>query len=64
MYAGSIITLWHRFAPDTRTVRKDKEEPMLKIKEILMDYEKTQCGTDRMPQFGWVLESDRRNVCK
>ncbi len=35
---------------------------MLKIKEILMDYEKTQCGTDRMPQFGWVLESDRRNV--
>ena len=31
---------------------------MLKITEILMDYEKEQTGMDHMPQLGWKLESD------
>lgn len=35
---------------------------MLKITEILMDYEKEQVGMDHMPQLGWKLESDGRNI--
>ena len=35
---------------------------MLKIRELLMDYETEQVGITHMPQFGWVLESDGRNV--
>ena len=35
---------------------------MLKITEILMDYEKEQTGMDHMPQLGWKLESDGRNI--
>ena len=29
---------------------------MLKITEILMDYEKEQTGMDHIPQFGWKLK--------
>lgn len=35
---------------------------MLKITTILMDYETTQTGITHMPQFGWKLDSDKRNV--
>ena len=35
---------------------------MLKITKILMDYETSQIGITHVPQFGWVLESDKRNV--
>lgn len=35
---------------------------MLKITKILMDYETTQVGITHVPQFGWVLESDKRNI--
>lgn len=35
---------------------------MLKITEILMDYENTQVGISHVPQFGWILESDKRDV--
>ncbi|MDO4272980.1 MAG: family 78 glycoside hydrolase catalytic domain [Eubacteriales bacterium] len=35
---------------------------MLRITEILMDYENSQVGITHVPQFGWVLESDKRNV--
>ncbi len=35
---------------------------MLKITKILMDYETSQVGITHMPQFGWILESDKRNV--
>ena len=35
---------------------------MLKIDRILMDYEEMQVGITHMPQFGWILESDKRNV--
>ena len=35
---------------------------MLKITRLWMDYEKDPIGLDEMPQFGWELESDRRNV--
>lgn len=35
---------------------------MLKITRILMDYEEQQIGITHIPQFGWTLESDKRNV--
>ena len=35
---------------------------MLRISEILMDYENTQTGITHVPQFGWILESDKRDV--
>lgn len=35
---------------------------MLKIARIWMDYETDPVGVEKMPQFGWELESDRRNV--
>ncbi|MCD8154429.1 MAG: glycoside hydrolase family 78 protein [Clostridiales bacterium] len=35
---------------------------MLKITRILMDYEAGQVGITHVPQFGWILESDKRNV--
>ncbi len=35
---------------------------MLKVKEIRMDYLKQAVGVTRMPQFGWIIESDKRNV--
>lgn len=35
---------------------------MLKITKIFMDYEEEQVGISHMPQFGWAMESDRRNV--
>lgn len=35
---------------------------MLKITKIFIDYETEQCGITHVPQFGWVLESDKRNV--
>lgn len=35
---------------------------MLKIARLQMDYETDPVGVDRVPQFSWELESDRRNV--
>ena len=35
---------------------------MVKVTDLLMDYEKSQCGIGSMPQLGWILESDRKNV--
>lgn len=35
---------------------------MLKIKRIHMDYERNPIGVSAMPQFGWELESDKKNV--
>ncbi len=35
---------------------------MVKIVWIHMDYETEQVGITHMPQFGWILESDKRNV--
>lgn len=35
---------------------------MLKITKILMDYEISQVGITHIPQFGWILESDKRDV--
>lgn len=35
---------------------------MLKITGVRMDYEETQTGITHIPQFSWILESDRRNV--
>lgn len=35
---------------------------MLKVKKIHMDYQVNPVGVEAMPQFGWELESDRRNV--
>lgn len=35
---------------------------MLKVKQIHIDYQKNPVGISEMPQFGWELESDRRNV--
>lgn len=35
---------------------------MLKVTRIWMDYENDPVGVEQMPQFGWELESDRRNV--
>ena len=37
-------------------------ETMLKITEILMYNEIEQTGMDHMPQLGWKLESDGRNI--
>lgn len=42
--------------------QKKEGESMLKIVRIHMDYEREQTGITHMPQFGWVLESDHRNV--
>ena len=35
---------------------------MLEITRLWIDYEKDPIGLDQMPQFGWELEADRRNV--
>lgn len=35
---------------------------MLKITAVLADNRTMLVGTDRLPQFGWRLEADRRNV--
>ncbi len=35
---------------------------MLKIARITMDYQEEPVGTGGMPQFGWILQSDGRNV--
>lgn len=35
---------------------------MLKIEKITMDHQDNPIGTGGMPQFGWILQSDRRNV--
>lgn len=35
---------------------------MLKITKILMDYEVSQEGITHVPQFGWILECDKRNI--
>ena len=35
---------------------------MLAIKKLQMDYLERPLGVEAMPQFGWVLESDHRNV--
>lgn len=35
---------------------------MLRITKILMDYETSQVGITHIPQFGWILESDKRDV--
>ena len=35
---------------------------MLKVVKIRMEYLEHPVGLDRMPRFGWVLESDRKNV--
>lgn len=35
---------------------------MLKINRLYMNYEQNPEGVTEMPQFGWELESDRRNV--
>lgn len=35
---------------------------MLRVNNLHIDYEATPVGLDHAPQFGWALESDRRNV--
>ena len=35
---------------------------MLKINRIHIDYQINPVGLSEMPQFGWELESSRRNV--
>ncbi len=35
---------------------------MLNVKKISMEYLSQPIGADQMPQFGWEIESDRRNV--
>ena len=35
---------------------------MLKITQVLLDYEEFQCGITHMPQLSWSMESDKRNV--
>ena len=35
---------------------------MLNITKIYMDYEENQSGITHVPQFSWILESDKRNV--
>ncbi len=35
---------------------------MLKVSEIRLDYLKQAIGVTQVPQFGWILESDKRNV--
>ena len=35
---------------------------MLKIGRMHLDYQTNPVGLDHVPQFGWELESDRRNV--
>lgn len=35
---------------------------MLEISRMLMDYQTNPIGLDHVPQFGWEIKSDRRNV--
>ncbi|MFQ9509798.1 MAG: family 78 glycoside hydrolase catalytic domain [Lachnospiraceae bacterium] len=35
---------------------------MIKISRLHMDYETNPMGCDHIPQFGWEIKSDRRNV--
>ena len=35
---------------------------MLKIKRMSLDYQTDPIGLDHVPQFGWEIESDRRNI--
>ena len=35
---------------------------MVKIEKLWMDYETELCGTDWLPQFGWVIESEQRGA--
>ena len=35
---------------------------MLKISRIYLDYQTEPVGLDHVPQFGWEIESDRRNI--
>ena len=35
---------------------------MLTIKKLHIDYEKNPLGISSIPQFGWELMSDKRNV--
>ena len=35
---------------------------MLKINRIHLDYQTNPVGLDHVPQFGWEMESDRRNI--
>mgnify|MGYP000171871280 FL=1 len=35
---------------------------MLKISRVHIDYQKNPVGISEMPQFGWEIASDRRNV--
>ena len=36
---------------------------MVKVTELLMDYEKSQCEIGSMPQLGWIRENGRWNSC-
>lgn len=35
---------------------------MLSIKKLTMDYQTNPIGVTRVPQFGWILKSDQKNV--
>ena len=35
---------------------------MVEITKVLVDYEEEQIGITHVPQFGWMIESDRRNT--
>lgn len=35
---------------------------MLSIERVMMDYQENPVGVERVPQFGWVLKSDKDNV--
>lgn len=37
---------------------------MIRVKSLWMDYEEQLTGVEDMPLFGWVMESDGRNVCQ
>ena len=37
---------------------------MLKISRVHIDYQKNPVGISEMPQFGWKIASDRRNVIR
>ena len=37
---------------------------MLKVSEITVEYLKNPLGLDGKPWFGWILYSDKKNVCQ
>jgi len=51
-----------RFRSKKYQLAETEGEIMLRIGKVRMDYLDSPIGTAGMPQFGWVIESDRKNV--